>query len=124
MTKTTIKMMHGAAFVRNHILEIMAMQNEGYTLAYIFDQYKEKEGLTLQLASFLQAVKQAKKGKVADQAHVKSPTQIVPEEQHQERQAPQNSSVALAKVLGGDESYLKEIDAIADQARFKFNKKV
>lgn len=114
-------MLHGAAFVRNNIVNIIARQKQGYTLAYIFEDYKENEGLTMQLSSFLQAVKLAKKDIPADQVQAKIPHISEPVPEHQE--APKNASAALAKVLGGDDAYLEEIQKIANQTRNQFNKK-
>ncbi|MFZ6774620.1 hypothetical protein ACO0LB_18100 [Undibacterium sp. SXout7W] len=123
MTKSTIKMLHGAAFVRNNIVNIIAKQKEGYTLPYIFEDYKENHGLTMQLSSFLQAVKLAKKDIPADLVQAKIPQQNEPGESHEEKNETLDATSKLAKVLSGDKSHMAEVKKVAYQNRNKFIKK-
>lgn len=114
--------MHGSKFIRSHILEIQKLQADGYTLASIYEQLKEK-GLTIKFSSFQQEMKIVGKEKKSSQGQAKIPTHIETEEQPNQLAQSGSDRKALAKILSGDQSYLDDVNQIAARRTNRFIKK-
>ncbi|MDO8336482.1 MAG: hypothetical protein Q7T74_06935 [Candidatus Saccharibacteria bacterium] len=116
------KKMHGSKFIRSHISEIQKLQANGYTLASIYEQLKEK-GLTIKFSSFQQEMKIIGKEQKSSQGQAKIPTHIETEEQTNQPAQSGSDRKALAKILSGDQSYLDDVNLIAARRTNRFIKK-